>query len=255
MRTLERQREKLRWLVDGDPQAAYSPLTMFEFARLAVSTSRRSRQPMLTTNRRVFLCAGLSAGILAAGKHPPDAMAYRFSVEDYDVEMNVEFYDQYAAKGFWFNERRTNREFCLSGSGEANKNCLNNFHGSMAVAHYRLKDLAGPSSFRARRSSKTVEIRERVRTIDQDANLKARPPFEQRLQVREGHATDIQAFGYEGESPDSHAGVTTDPWCLLRQDLYFDGNDSPFLVLHWKHTLSAVRLLDLIPGAGTRALA
>ncbi|MGA7411739.1 MAG: hypothetical protein WBW33_14775 [Bryobacteraceae bacterium] len=209
---------------------------------------------MITTNRRVFLSAGLSAGVALAAKQPPEAAVYRFSVGAYEVEMSVEFYDQYAAKGFWFNERRTNSEFCLSRSGEANKNCLNNFHGSMAVAHYRLKDLAG-SSLYARRSSTTVEIRERVRTIDQDSNLNPRPPFEQRLQVREGHATDIQAFGYEGESPDPAAGVPIGPWCVLRQDLYFDGNDSPFLVLHWKHSLSAVRLLDLIPGAGTRALA
>jgi hypothetical protein len=210
---------------------------------------------MITTNRRVFLSAGLSAGGALAAKQPPKAVVYRFSVDAYEIEMSVEFYNQYAAKGFWFSERRTNSEFCLSRSGEANKNCLNNFHGSMAVAHYRLKDLAGTSSLDARRSSKTVGIRERVRTIDQDSNLNPRPPFEQRLQVREGHATDIQAFGYEGESPDSPAGVPTDPWCVLRQDLYFDGNDSPFLVLHWKHSLSAVRLLDLIPGAGTRALA
>jgi hypothetical protein len=209
---------------------------------------------MMTTNRRVFLSAGLSAGVALAAKQPPEAVAYRFSVDAFQVEMGVEFYDQYAAKGFWFNERRTNSEFCLSGSGEANKNCLNNFHGSMAVAHYRVKDLPGTSSLHARRSSKTVEIRERVRTIDQDSNLIPRPPFEQRLQVREGHATDIQAFGYEGESPDSPSGVPNDPWCVLRQDLYFDGNGSPFLVLHWKHSLSAVRLLDLIPGAGTRLL-
>jgi hypothetical protein len=206
---------------------------------------------MMTTNRRVFLSAGLSAGVALAAKHPPEVLAHRFSVGGYELQMNVEFYDQYASQGFWFNERRTNNEFCLSASGEANKNCLNDFHGSMAIAHYRLKELPGASSLHLRRPSKTVDIRERVRTIDQESGLKARPPFEQRLQVREGHATDIQAFGYQGASPDSSPA---DPWCLLRQDLYFDGNDSPFLVLHWKHSLSAVRLLDLIPGAGTQAL-
>ena len=43
-----------------------------------------------------------------------------------------------------------------------------------------------------------------------------------------------------------------DPWCLFRQDLYFDQQSEPFLVIHWKHTLSAIRVLDLVPGQDTR---
>ena len=195
-------------------------------------------------HRRAFLLGGLSAGIAPASSHAPEGIAYRFAVGNCDLRLNIEFYDQYAAKGFWFNERSTNSEFCLSGSGKPNKNCLSNFHGSLAIAHYRMKGLPGAM----------LAIRERVRTIDQDSRLDVRAPFEERLEVRDGRASDIQAFGYEGESPASPADSVHDPWCLLRQDLYFDGDNAPFLVLHWKHSLSAVRLLDLIPGAQTRSL-
>lgn len=39
------------------------------------------------------------------------------------------------------------------------------------------------------------------------------------------------------------AKVLPDDVCLLRQDLYFDKENLPFLVVHWKHALSAIRLL------------
>jgi hypothetical protein len=38
---------------------------------------------------------------------------------------------------------------------------------------------------------------------------------------------------------------------LLRQDLFLNHSPLPFLILHWKHTPEAIRLLDVIPGRGT----
>jgi hypothetical protein len=38
----------------------------------------------------------------------------------------------------------------------------------------------------------------------------------------------------------------------MRQDLYLQPSYSPFLVLHWMHTLTAIRLIDVIPVAQTR---
>jgi hypothetical protein len=100
-------------------------------------------------------------------------------------------------------------------------------------------------------------LKEYVRTIDQDHRLNARAPFERLIQLRQGMASDIQAFGFEvkrREAPGNIAEEHYGPWCLLRQDLYLDGQTSPFLVVHWKHALDAIRILDIIPGDETRAI-
>ncbi len=100
-------------------------------------------------------------------------------------------------------------------------------------------------------------MREYVRTIDRDSRVKDRAPFERALEVRSGLASDIQAFGYEpdaGSPVQSKVEQRPEPWCLFRQDLYLAGAGEAFLVVHWKHTLSAIRILDVIPGFQTRML-
>jgi hypothetical protein len=163
--------------------------------------------------------------------------------------MTVEFYDRYASRGFWFEERRENRQYCLSAAGEQNGNCLENFKGSLAVARYQVKPRYAKDSL--------MVLKEHVRTIDQDRRLTVRAPFERLIQLHDGVASDIQAFGYEVKhnvAPTNIADEPHGPWCLLRQDLYFDGQSSPSLVVHWKHGLSAIRVLDIIPGDETQAI-
>jgi hypothetical protein len=190
-------------------------------------------------DRRSFLW---SAALVSApnARQMPETV-YRFRAAGCDVRMSVEFYDRYASSGFWFDERRTDRSFCLSASGETGRAgvaglpavaCVKNFHGSLAIARYHIRPHA--------------KLREQVRTIDRDGRLSERPPFERTLRVVDGVVSDIQAFGYEDNGP---ADQGPEPWCFLRQDLYFDERQSPFLTIHWKHTLSAIRLLDVIPGA------
>lgn len=100
---------------------------------------------------------------------------------------------------------------------------------------------------------------ERVRTIDQDSRLMLSAPFERTIVLEDGVASDVQAFGYDSDSlsPDisSELAATNGPWRLLRQDIYLRDQDSLFLVLHWKHSLSAIRLFDVIPGSKTRLIA
>ena len=157
---------------------------------------------------------------------------YRFSLGGCTVTMSVEFYDRYGSAGFWFKERHMDHSFCLSSEGKTGRECLANFHGALAIVHYRVPQRS--------------ILREYVRTIDQDHRLANRPPFERSLSVVDGVVSDIQAFGYEGGGA---AEPGPEPWCFLRQDLYFGAQDMPFLTIHWKHSLSAIRLLDVIPGA------
>jgi len=44
-------------------------------------------------------------------------------------------------------------------------------------------------------------------------------------------------------------------WFLLRQDLYLNDQAAPFLIVHWKHTLNFISLVDVIPGDGTQMAA
>jgi hypothetical protein len=200
-------------------------------------------------SRRWFILSGTSLRLSQAAKRAKNENVYRFATRDWDVLLTVEFYDRYASEGFWFEERHTDRHYCLSAKGEESRECLANFSGSLAVARYKIRSRANAAALTA--------LREYVRTIDQDERLQARPPVDRVIELQHGAASDIQAFGYEVEpsrSFHSQAPELYGPWCLLRQDLYIEGNKSPFLVVHWKHALDAIRILDVIPGRETRAL-
>jgi hypothetical protein len=120
--------------------------------------------------------------------------------------------------------------------------------GSMAIAQYH---------FRSRRHSGTpLNLRERVLTIDHDRRISPRAPFERVLAVERAVVSDIQAFGY---NPDDAEQATSDAnllavWYLVRQDLYLNDQATAFPIVHWKHTLNFISLLDVIPGDGTELI-
>lgn len=199
-------------------------------------------------NRRCFLWSGVSFGAASAFPAPVNnETIYTFATPSCNIRLTVEFYDRYSSRGFWFEERKKNTHFCFSASGENGRNCLAGFTGSIAIARYRVQSRT--------HSPDALLLREFVRTIDRDIRLEERPPYERTLQLQGGLASDIQAFGYEVKDDSAATGTEShEPWCLFRQDLYFNQQNQPFLVVHWKHTLSAIRVLDLIPGADTRLI-
>ena len=80
-----------------------------------------------------------------------------------------------------------------------------------------------------------------------------RAPFERTLAAERDSVSDIQAFGYDPTDP-APPGADAGPvpvWCLLRQDLYMNDQTKAFLIVHWKHTLDAISLVDVIPGERT----
>jgi hypothetical protein len=208
------------------------------------------REAVMVMNRRFFFWTGAALGTSLAASHPADSeTVYRFAAGDCDIRMAVEFFDNYSAKGFWFREQMTQRRFCFSGTGEENRSCLPNFAGAIAIARYHVRCRS--------RAPKGLALTERVRTIDQDSRLISRAPFERTIELQDGVASDLQAFGYQPDdsSAPGDSGAPNGPWCLLRQDLYLSGEDSLLLVIHWKHTLNAIRLFDVIPGGQTRVIA
>ena len=81
----------------------------------------------------------------------------------------------------------------------------------MAIAQYH---------FRSQHHSWTpLNLRERVLTIDHDARISPRPPFERALAIERAIVSDIQAFGYnpddaEQETPSADLLAV---WYLVRR--------------------------------------
>jgi hypothetical protein len=201
------------------------------------------RQPL---DRRLFLACGL--GIINPVISPGSGTehVYRFATRHCNVHVRIEFHDRYSSRGFWFSNRSGGAPFCLSSRGEQNRHCLMRFVGSLAIAQYEVHSRS--------KQYRVSVLREYVRTIDRDERLDPRPPFDRRLELQAGKASDIQAFGYEerdeAPTPEIMAGPVS-PWYYFRQDLYLEPETTPFLIIHWKHELTSIRMLDMIPGEGT----
>jgi hypothetical protein len=198
-------------------------------------------------DRRFFLrsLAGFGLTAKARKSEKRSEPVYRFLTPQFEVRMSVQYFSNSSTSSFRFRDRLTNRAFCLSGDGEESRTCLERFVGSIAIARY---------DFRSRLASQMpLNLRERVLTIDHDSRMSPRPPFEKVLAVEREVASDIQAFGYNRDDP-QQAGVDAKPfslWCLLRQDLFLNGQAKSFLTVHWKHTANFISLVDVIPGDGT----
>jgi hypothetical protein len=202
---------------------------------------------MTHLSRRGLLLSSISGSMsLSALSSRETELQYFFDTDDYEIQMTLEYHDQLANRDLRFLERHSNRHFCLSFSGEEDRNCVSNFKGSIAVARYKLS----PNN----RSDASPLLREYVRNIDQSDSVAMRAPFERAIQVQHGLASDIQVFGYQDAStPKGLPSEESDnAWCLVRQNLYLRNSAIPFLVVHWKHTLNSIRVLDIIPENGTR---
>jgi hypothetical protein len=196
-------------------------------------------------NRRSFLWSLAGLGLTTGMRKPdrPSNAAYRFLTPEGEVRMSVQYFTASGTDSLRFRDDLTGRAFCLSANGEQNRDCLERFVGAMAIACYQ---------FRSRHRPQTpLNLRERVVTIDQDSRMSLRAPFERVMAVERDVASDIQAFGYTPDDPNAKPLAV---WRLLRQDLYMNDQSAAFLIVHWKHTLNFISLVDVIPGDGTELI-
>ena len=180
-----------------------------------------------------------------SGKEKPIGTVYRFQTSECTVRMTVEFFPSGFAGGFRFRDQVANRGFCLSAGGNENQDCLSDFSGSMAIVTYLFHS--------SHHFDKPSVLRESVVTIDHDSRMTPRPVFEKTLAIEQGTVSDIQAFGYDPQDPAFRAQPLS-LWCLLRQNLYLNNRADPFLIVHWKHTLDSITMVDVIPGDDTQLL-
>jgi hypothetical protein len=208
------------------------------------------RRLKMDLSRRMLICSAATFSVRPAAAATKQGV-HRFRTADLDIEMTIKFHDGYTSgSGFWFREEVSSRRFCLSAKGEAEGNCLSNFRGSLAIAKYTVRT-------RDRHDASPI-MREHVRTIDHDARLDGRAPFERSIKLSikldRGVGSDVQAFGYEAPPGDEPRPETHGPWYLFRQDLFLEPQRTPFLMVYWKHAMSSIRVLDLIPGDQTWAI-
>jgi hypothetical protein len=173
----------------------------------------------------------------------------RFAIEDCEIELTVRSYGKVSSDNLSFIDEITRRRFCApTKAGKAGSACVTAFRGALSVAQYRFY----PSS----RAAAPVMLRERVTTIDHDKRFSPRAPEEEAMAVEANAASDIQAFGFstDHEAASESFPKFAAPWALMRQDLYIDDQKAPILILHWKHTLDSIELVDVIPGDRTRVL-
>ena len=197
-------------------------------------------------DRRTFLWSLASLGLTGTKSHKQSGTIYRFLTPECEIEMSVQYFSTSSTNSFRFRDSMTNRAFCLSADGEEGRNCLQRFTGSIAIARYRLRSRI--------HSQMLLSLRERVLTIDHGSQIEARPPFERVLPLDREVVSDIQAFGYSSDDLKQAASIPQDAWCLLRQDLYLNNQATALLILHWKHTLKSISLVDVIPGDQTQSI-
>ena len=196
--------------------------------------------------RRIFLRSMAGLGLLGTKSRKPSETIYHFLTTECEIEMSVQYFAKSSTGNLHFRDSLNGRALCFSAEGEENINCLRRFTGSVAIVHYHFTSHL--------RSQAPFNLRERMVTIDHDNRLYPRPPFERVLSLERGFVSDIQAFGYNPDDPKQATSTDEDIWCLLRQDLYLNDRATAFLILHWKHTLNLINLLDVIPGNGTQAI-
>jgi hypothetical protein len=181
-----------------------------------MAAPQKTRPLLQKPDRRFFLWSLASVGLTATTglSEKRSEPVYRFLTPVCEVGMSIQYFASSSNNGFRFRDDLTDRTFCLSADGDQDRDCLERFVGSMAIAHY---------SFRSRHHPVApLNLRERVLTIDHDSRISPRAPFERVLAVERAVVSDIQAFGYNADDTEQ---ATSDAnllavWYLVRQDLY-----------------------------------
>lgn len=170
---------------------------------------------------------------------------YGFATPRYTIEMDVAFYDRYAATRLSFaSSLDSTRELCYSSDGQVSSACMDRFVGSVAVVTYHVKTAGGETP-------RLVNLRELVTVVSQSSALPARKPFSMTQQLVGGLGSDLQVFGYDESSLNRGARSGTRRkaqsqwWRRCRQLVYIDDETKPFAVIEWQYTLSRISIVQI----------
>ena len=161
------------------------------------------------------------------------------------MEVDVQFYDGVHQAPRVYTNSNGKGPICLSVEGQpCGKSETGNWIGSYAIVHFKL--------LRRAAGANALTLRERVRVIDQDSDLPNRPPFESVIPISDQTASDIELYGYSEGSTAKGEQSDDRTWRFFRQEVFYGNQERPFLILHWKHTVESITLIDAIPLGGAR---
>ena len=115
--------------------------------------------------RRSFLFSFAAFGLGPTSRKPeknPEHI-FRFLTPECEIRMSVQYFDNSTVSNLRFRDSITSRVSCISTDGNSDPSCLQQFHGSLAVAHYHVRSRLPAGS--------PPRLRERVHTIDQDSRM------------------------------------------------------------------------------------
>lgn len=182
-----------------------------------------------------------------SGQNPE--LEFRVEKANCEIKIDIQFFNDLRTTPRFFADSEQGGIPCIDSHGDSCEGPKERpFYGAAAIVHFEVET----------NSCKTplMKLREQVRVIDQDSTLPEWKPFAKTIALPKGLGSDIQLFGYYPESV--HAQLeppprpSGSPWRFLHQDLFFGDEPNPFLILHWKHTLGKVMLVDIIPVGTTR---
>ena len=163
---------------------------------------------------------------------------------EFDLRLTIQFYDNVRQVPWFVTD--SSGETCLSIHGRSciqETTTVDRFVGAFAIVHFQVTSKA--------REQAVLKLRERVRVLDQDVRLPDTGTFEATTACEGRHCSDIQLFGSTEERflqrkpPLSTASDAL--WRLERQELFYGDEPKPFAILHWRHTLYKIILIDMIP--------
>jgi hypothetical protein len=183
--------------------------------------------------------------------HQERDAVYRLDTTDYRIKMSVRLFSPYLGTRLAFHgDANPGKELRYSNNGDASS-CIERFVGALATVTFR---------FQPRRPGvpAAATFREVAKVLAQSEGLDNRPPYVREQRLANGVGSDIQAFGYdesnvaESEREALRAESLARMWRVFRQELFLNGDEKPFAVVEWKHTLNRIEVVR-VTGRGVAA--
>lgn len=186
--------------------------------------------------------AVISAAVVLLSEAAEAAQPQRFSffTSDYVIDMVITFLPPYSGRPFTFYRSfDPAKPVCVPERGV--DSCWNRFVGSVAMVNFAVKRRDGTTP-------KKISIREQVSVLDHSCGIPAPTPLSMAVHGVNGKAADLQVFGYdERDLTEADRGGIREQmkreWLSYRQELYLGGDEKPFAVVEWKHTLERIELV------------
>src|ERR1700748_1912234 len=94
--------------------------------------------PSLGRRSFLFSFAGFGLAPKSRKSEKNSEPIFRFLTPECEIRMSVQYFDNSALSNLRFRDSITNHVSCISSEGNSDPSCLQQFHGSIAVAHYHV---------------------------------------------------------------------------------------------------------------------